>query len=102
VPTQAATRTQRRESLMKDFDPGPELADLRRAWGDAYRITWNGNHFRATHVISGQALDAATATDLRMLIRNHHSREATHSRLPGASDAASRIPPTSGRRNRGG
>jgi hypothetical protein len=86
---------------VKDFDPGPDLADLRRAWGDAYRITWNGDRFRATHIISGRALDAGNAADLRMLIRNHHSRRAAHARLPGTSDAASRIPPTSGRQNHG-
>jgi hypothetical protein len=97
-----ATRTQWGEPPVKAFDPSPQLADLRRAWGDAYRITWNGNRFRATHIISGQALDARNATDLRMLIRDHHSRGANHSPLPGASDAASRIPPTSGHRNHGG
>src|ERR1017187_4055570 len=74
MPSQVPTRTQRGESPMKDFDPAPELADLRRGWGDVYRITWNGDRFRATHIVSGQAVDAGSAADLRMLIRDYHSR----------------------------
>ena len=87
---------------MTDFDPGSELAALRRTWGDAYRITWNGDRFRATHITSGQALDSKNATGLRTLIRDHHSRQAAGPRfLPSASDATSSVPPTPGRRNRG-
>jgi hypothetical protein len=86
---------------MTDFDPDPDLADLRRTWGDAYRITWNGDHFRATHITSGQALNAENATHLRTLIRDHHSRRTADPRfLPGANVATSRTPSISGRRNR--
>jgi hypothetical protein len=85
---------------MKDFDPAPELADLRRGWGDDYRITWNSDRFRATHIVSGQTLDAGNATGLRMLIRAHHSRWSAHPGFsPGASDALSTTT-ISGRRNR--
>ena len=87
---------------MKDFNPEPELADLRRAWGDAYRITWNGDRFRATHIISGQALDAKNAADLRTLIRDHHSHQVAPARLPGTSDAVPRTPSVPGRQNHGG
>jgi hypothetical protein len=86
VPGQLPVRTQRGESPMNDFDPAPELADLRRGWGDDYRITWNSDRFRATHIVSGQTLDARSAAGLRMLIRAHHSRWAAH---PGLSPDAS-------------
>ena len=86
---------------MKDFDPAPELADLRRGWGDDYRITWNSDRFRATHIVSGQTLDAGNATGLRMLIRAHHSRWAADPGFsPGASDALSTTTTIPGRRNR--
>lgn len=52
----------------QDLDPAQDLADLRRGWGDSYRITWDNGWFRATHIISGHAVDADNATDLRKLI----------------------------------
>lgn len=52
-----------------------DLAELRRWWGDAYRIIWDDGRFRATHIVSGQMLDASSAADLRELIRDHHSRQ---------------------------
>jgi len=58
---------------VKGLDLALELADLRRGWGDAYRITWDSGRFRATHIVSGQAVDAANAAELRKLIRDQHS-----------------------------
>jgi hypothetical protein len=55
------------------------LAGLRRGWGEAYRITWDNGHFHATHITSGQALDAQTAAELRQLLRRHHSQRGTTS-----------------------
>ena len=74
VPGHLPARSQRGESPIKDFNPTSELAGLRRSWGHAYRITWGGNRFRATHIVSGQAIDAENAADLRMLILDHHIR----------------------------
>jgi len=68
-------------------DPAQELAELRRAWGDGYRITWDGARYRATHIISADAMDAANAADLRKLLSDHHSRQAARSSLwPPAVD----------------
>lgn len=65
-----------------------ELADLRRSWGEAYRITWDDGRFRATHITSGEALDAQSATGLRKLLRDHRSHRATTSPgWPGAGDS---------------
>lgn len=50
-----------------------ELADLRYFWGGAYRITWQGR-FRATHIRSGEAVEADTATSLRELLFGHQCR----------------------------
>lgn len=50
-----------------------ELADLRYFWGGAYRITWQGL-FRATHIGSGEAVEADTATALRELLLARHYR----------------------------
>ena len=55
---------------MKGSNPALDLAELRRSWGDAYRITLEDGRFRATHIISGQAVDAGDATELRKLIIN--------------------------------
>ena len=59
-------------SAVKGLDPALELADLRRGWGAAYRITWDSGRFRATHIVSGQAVDAGNAAELRKLIRDQH------------------------------
>jgi hypothetical protein len=56
------------EPPAKGLDPAQDLAVLRRGWGDAYRITWDDGWFRATHIISGQAVSADNATELRKLI----------------------------------
>jgi len=53
-----------------------DLAGLRRRWGEAYRITWQSGRFRATHIISGLALDADSAADLHRLIRHHYTSHA--------------------------
>jgi len=53
-----------------------DLADLRRRWGNAYRITWE-DRFRATHITSGQAIDAGSAPELHKRIRHHYSEHAT-------------------------
>ncbi len=83
-------------------DPALELADLRRAWGDAYRITWDGGRFRATHIISAYAIDAANTADLRKLLRDHHSRHAARSTFwPPAVDSATAITSAADRGNRG-
>ena len=44
-----------------------ELAVLRQLWGGRYRITWQGG-YRATHIISGEAVASPTSTELRKLI----------------------------------
>ena len=59
-------------SAVKGLHPALELADLRRGWGDAYRITWDSGRFRATHIVSGQVVDAWNAAELRKLIRDQH------------------------------
>jgi hypothetical protein len=65
-----------------------DLAEMRRCWGDAYRITWDDGGFRATHIVSGQILDASSATELRKLIRDHHSRHwASPGFMPRAGSA---------------
>jgi len=53
---------------MGGLGPARDLADLRRGWGDVYRITWDSNGFRATNIISGQAVDAVDPGELRKLI----------------------------------
>jgi hypothetical protein len=53
-----------------------DLAYLRRRWGEAYRITWDSSRFRATHIISAEALDAKNATALQKLILRHHTTQA--------------------------
>jgi len=53
-----------------------DLADVRSRWGEAYRITWE-NGFRATHIASGQVIDADNALDLRERIRAHFSENAS-------------------------
>jgi len=58
---------------VKGLDLALELADLRRGWGDAYRITWEAGRFRATHIVSGQAVEAGNAAELRKIIRDQHS-----------------------------
>lgn len=50
-----------------------ELADLRYFWGGAYRITWQGR-FRATHLKSGEAVEADTATAMREVLLDHQWR----------------------------
>jgi hypothetical protein len=67
------TGIQTGESSVTAVDPASELADLRLGWGDAYRITWDSSLFRATHIVSGQALDAGKASELRRLLRDQHS-----------------------------
>src|SRR5215469_4941268 len=47
-----------------------ELASLRFFWGGAYRITWQGR-FRATHIASGEALEADNAAAVRMLLTEY-------------------------------
>lgn len=71
-----------------------ELADLRRGWGEAYRITWDNGRFRATHIVSGQVLDAQSAAELRQLMRDHRGQLAAAS-LPwlGVSDPAAASTP---------
>lgn len=53
-----------------------DLADLRRRWGEAYRITWE-DRFRATHITSGQVIYASNALELRGRIRDHYSEHAS-------------------------
>jgi hypothetical protein len=57
-------------------DVDADLADLRRRWGEAYRITWDSGQFRATHIVSGRALDADSAADLHTVIRHHYASHA--------------------------
>jgi hypothetical protein len=79
-------------------DHDQDLAELRRCWGDAYRIIWYDGRFRATHIVSGQTLHASSAADLRTLIRDHHSRQwANSSLMPGVGYAPSIAAPTSPR-----
>ena len=61
------------------LDIPADLADLRCHWGEAYRITWDNGQFRATHIISGDTLDAENAADLQHLIRHHYTAQATSS-----------------------
>ncbi len=72
---------------MTGADPVQELAALRLWWGGAYRITRDAGRFRATHITSGQRLDAGNATELRKLIREHHSRRAADLDRPPADTA---------------
>ena len=89
-------------SVLSAPDPALELADLRRGWGDAYRITWDGGRFRATHIISAYAMDAANTADLRKLLRDHHGRHAARSTFwPPAVDSAPAITSAMDRGNRG-
>ena len=53
-----------------------DLARLRRAWGSAYRITWDEG-FRATHIATGGRLRAATARELEDRIRGHYGNRAS-------------------------
>jgi hypothetical protein len=52
-----------------------ELAALRHLWGGAYRITWTGQ-FRATHLATGEMLEAASPNELRMLLLADRDRQA--------------------------
>lgn len=71
-----------------------ELAGLRRGWGETYRITWGNGRFHATHIVSGQALDARSATELRRLLRHHHvQRDATSWPWPGTGNPATASTP---------
>jgi hypothetical protein len=47
---------------------GMQLADLCWHWGDAYEINWAGE-FRAVRRDNGLVLEAASADELRALIR---------------------------------
>jgi len=83
-------------------DPAQELAELRRGWGDGYRITWDGVRYRATHIISAHAMDATNASDLRKLLRDHHSRHVARSSLwPAAAGNTTAITPSMARGDRG-
>jgi hypothetical protein len=83
-------------------DPAQELAELRRGWGDGYRITWDGARYRATHIISAHAMDAIDAADLRELLRDHQSRQAARpSFWPPAVDNMTAITSDMARGNRG-
>jgi len=53
-----------------------DLAELRRRWGEAYRVTWE-RRFRATHITSGQFIDADDAPELHERIREHYSEHAS-------------------------
>jgi len=89
-------------SSVRGFDPALQLADMRRSWGDSYRITWDNGSFRATHIVSGEAVDAANAADLRKLLRDQHAQRAASSNGPSIDgDAGSAIAPVTNRRNRG-
>jgi hypothetical protein len=72
TPITAKKRKQRNPSMA---DTEQEVADLRRVWGGAYRITWQ-DRFRATHIVTGDSLDADSATELRGLLLVHFSRAA--------------------------
>lgn len=50
-----------------------QLADLRWHWGDAYEIAWAGE-FRAVRRDNRLALEAASADELRTVIRSDYSR----------------------------
>lgn len=81
---------------------GMQLADLRWHWGDAYEINWAGE-VRAVRRDNGLALVAASADELRTLIRSDYTRRPvprrsrrTHAdsqRRPGP-DALEPRPPT--------
>jgi hypothetical protein len=49
-----------------------QLADLRWHWGDAYDINWSGA-FRGVRRDNGLVLGAASADELRALIRSDYS-----------------------------
>ena len=70
---------------MPGTDHEQDLAELRRCWGHAYRISWDSSSYRATHIVSGQMLGASNASGLRRLIRDHHARHwASPGLTPGA------------------
>ena len=74
APRSGAPGPSREPALLANCPDIPaDLADLRRRWGEAYRITWDNGRFRATHIISGDTLDAENATDLQQLIRHQHT-----------------------------
>jgi len=50
-----------------------QLADLRWHWGDAYEIKWSGT-FSGVRLDNGLAVKAASADELRALIRSDYSR----------------------------
>ena len=52
---------------------GMELADLRWHWGDAYEINWS-SAFRGVRRDNGPELMAASADELRALIRSDYLR----------------------------
>lgn len=54
-------------------DRGMQLADLRWHWGDAYEINWSGA-FRGFLRDNGLRLEAASADELRALIRSDYTR----------------------------
>jgi hypothetical protein len=61
------------ELAIASADHEPELADLRYFWGGAYRITWQGR-FRATHIMSGEAVKADSAAAMRELLLDRQCR----------------------------
>ena len=75
-----------------DYSPverGMGLADLRWHWGDAYEITWAGE-FRAVRRDNCLVLQAASADELRTLIRSDYTRRP----VPRRSRRDARRPPT--------
>jgi hypothetical protein len=82
-------------TAVNEPDADAELADLRRRWGEAYRITWDSGRFRATHIISGRAIDADNAAGLHVLIRHHYTSHATSGgRRVSACRVTTTRPPT--------
>ena len=50
-----------------------DLADLRYFWGGVYRVTWQGR-FRATHIATGEAIEADSAPAMRELLLDRQRR----------------------------
>jgi hypothetical protein len=73
TPTTPSTAKKRKQRNPSMADTEQEVADLRRDWGSAYRITWH-DRFRATHVVTGDSLDADSAAELHVLLLAHFSQ----------------------------
>lgn len=68
-----------------------QLVDLRWHWGDAYEINWCGA-FRGVRRDNGLALKAASADELRVLIRSDYTRRPVPRRSQPSNADRQKLP----------